>query len=61
MGMEPLDSPFELIELVNAIRTKNNCKDDIVIFTGYSENELNGNPDKEYDNVNFDKLHAVYK
>lgn len=60
-GFEPLDSSFELIELIDALRTKNGCKDDIVIFTGYTEEECNGEHDKVYENVNFEKVHAVYK
>lgn len=60
-GLEPLDSPMEVTELIDSLRHKYECNDTIVIYTGYTEEELNGNPDKEYDNINFDKLHAVYK
>lgn len=36
-GMEPFDSFVELLELVHALRQK--CDDDIVIYTGYTEDE----------------------
>jgi pyruvate-formate lyase-activating enzyme len=37
-GLEPFDSYYELVELIEAIRRK--CDDDIVIYTGYNKNEL---------------------
>lgn len=37
-GLEPFDSPVELFTLIDGIREKTN--DDIVIYTGYTENEL---------------------
>ena len=37
-GLEPFDSPIELFTLIDGIREKTN--DDIVIYTGYTENEL---------------------
>lgn len=40
-GLEPFDSNFELIELIDCIRYKYKCADDIVIYTGYKEEELN--------------------
>lgn len=39
-GMEPFDSLESLVPLINCIRNKYNCNDDIVIYTGYSEAEL---------------------
>ena len=60
-GLEPFDSPFDLEALVDTLRTKYDCKDTIVIYTGYTKNELLGNGEKEYENVNYDKLSAVYK
>ena len=37
-GLEPFDSYYDLMDLVNAIRKK--CDDDIVIYTGYNKEEL---------------------
>lgn len=39
-GLEPFDQFSELISLVDCIRNKYNIKDDIVIYTGYTESEL---------------------
>lgn len=39
-GLEPFDSPGDLIALVDCIRNKYNIQDDIVIYTGYTESEL---------------------
>lgn len=36
-GLEPFDSARDLVNLIDAIRTKTN--DDIVIYTGYTEDE----------------------
>ena len=40
-GLEPFDNARDLVNLVDAIRTKTN--DDIVIYTGYTEEELQDN------------------
>ena len=45
-GLEPFDSPFDLISFVTELRNKYNCDDDVVIYTGYTEAELEG--DKIY-------------
>ena len=37
-GLEPFDTPVELVELVHQIRLKTD--DDIVIYTGYNEDEI---------------------
>lgn len=37
-GLEPFDSYSDLIELVDALRSK--TQDDIVIYTGYNEDEI---------------------
>ena len=37
-GLEPFDSYYELVKLIETIRRK--CDDDIVIYTGYNKNEL---------------------
>ena len=39
-GLEPFDSPFELMGLIDMIRHKYECADDIVIYTGYTEKEF---------------------
>ena len=38
-GLEPLDSPNELIALIDTFRNGYECNDDIVIYTGYTEKE----------------------
>lgn len=39
-GLEPFDSKTELLSFINCLRNKYNCDDDIVIYTGYTEEEL---------------------
>ena len=39
-GLEPFDSFKDLKTLLDCIRNKYNCQDDIVIYTGYTEEEL---------------------
>lgn len=39
-GLEPFDSPQDLLMLVRALRDYYHIKDDIVIYTGYTEDEL---------------------
>lgn len=39
-GMEPFDSDLDLISFVDCVRRQFECKDDIVIYTGYTEDEL---------------------
>ena len=39
-GLEPFDSWFDLQEFIIAIRIHYYCFDDIVIYTGYEENEI---------------------
>lgn len=39
-GLEPFDSYYDLIELIEAVRRK--CDDDIVIYTGYNKDEILG-------------------
>ena len=60
-GLEPFDSPFDLISVIDHIRNTYNCDDDIVIYTGYTFDELDGMKIYGYnDAINKDKLHAVY-
>jgi hypothetical protein len=39
-GLEPFDSPEDLLELVHIVRDLYAWNDDIVIYTGYTEKEL---------------------
>ena len=39
-GLEPFDSISDVINLILWLRIKYNCKDDIVIYTGYKEEEV---------------------
>lgn len=39
-GLEPMDSMFELLVFIDALRTEYKCTDDVVIYTGYTEEEL---------------------
>lgn len=39
-GLEPFDSPLDLLTFIDSVRTKFHCDDDIVIYTGYTEEEL---------------------
>ena len=59
-GFEPLDSPFDVETLIDTLRNKYNCNSPIIIYTGYTEEECNGIHKKEYQNVNYEKLQAVY-
>lgn len=60
-GLEPFDSPFDLISVIDHIRNTYNCDDDIVIYTGYTFDELDGMKIYGYSgSINQDKLHAVY-
>lgn len=49
-GMEPFDSQFDLLPFIHALRNKYNCFDDIVIYTGYTEGELEGTDLFDYPN-----------
>ena len=37
-GLEPMDSPKDLIEFITVLRSKS--EDDVVIYTGYTEEEM---------------------
>jgi hypothetical protein len=39
-GLEPFDSYIDVIGLLNELRSKNGCYDDVVIYTGYKPEEL---------------------
>jgi len=40
IGLEPFDSLWDVLELIRVLRIKYQCNDDIVIYTGYKEEEL---------------------
>ena len=43
-GLEPFDSELDLLPFVDTLRRQYNCSDKVVIYTGYTEEELeNGN------------------
>lgn len=54
-GLEPFDSPAYLIDIVRTFRLSFQCNDDVVIYTGYTEEELSTNfvyqSIREYDNI----------
>ena len=39
-GLEPFDDPSEMLTFISALRQIYKCDDDIVIYTGYTEEEL---------------------
>lgn len=39
-GLEPFDSPADMIALIDCLRRQHHCNDDIVIYTGYTKEEL---------------------
>ena len=39
-GLEPFDSMLDLISFITCLRETYDCNDDIVIYTGYTEEEL---------------------
>lgn len=42
-GLEPFDTPNDLLDLVDTMRNEYGIKDDIIIYTGYTEEELQDN------------------
>jgi organic radical activating enzyme len=48
-GLEPFDSPLDLLPFIDTLRRQYKCNDDIVIYTGYTEEELEH--DNYYQNV----------
>lgn len=51
-GLEPMDSWFDLVKLIHEFRKYTN--DDIVIYTGYYENEISD--DVEYFRQNYNNI-----
>lgn len=39
-GLEPFDSEFDLLPFIDCLRRQYNCNDPVVIYTGYTEEEL---------------------
>ena len=39
-GLEPFDTELDMIPFIDCLRNRYNCDDDIVIYTGYTEAEL---------------------
>ena len=39
-GLEPLDSIVDVISFIDALRNKYKCNDDVVIYTGYTQFEV---------------------
>lgn len=60
-GLEPLDSKFDIIPFIDALRNKYKCLDDVVIYTGYTEDELEGRKLFDYQNCNQDIVIDLYK
>ena len=52
-GLEPFDSFDDVLEIIQILRDKKGCLDDIVIYTGYTEEECKGQIEelKRYDNI----------
>ena len=39
-GLEPFDSPLDLLPFIDTLRRKYKCNDPVIIYTGYTEEEL---------------------
>lgn len=52
-GLEPLDSFYEVLSFISYIRNIKCCDDDIVIYTGYKEEEIQDDLYflKQYENI----------
>lgn len=52
-GLEPIDSPSDVLNLIATFRQQYHCNDDIVIYTGYKEEEIRDfiNQLKQYNNI----------
>ena len=52
-GLEPLNSKDELLGFIDTLRNQYECNDDIVIYTGYKESEVDTliEPLLSYDNI----------
>lgn len=43
-GLEPFDSMIDVVDLIYTLRVLYNCSDTIVIYTGYTKEELSQSP-----------------
>lgn len=52
-GLEPMEQPDEIVELVRVLREDFDCHDDVVIYTGYYPDEVATVLDRlrEFDNI----------
>ena len=55
-GLEPFDSPDDLCNLVCTLRDIKKCNDDIVIYTGYTEEELTLDDSGRLENATYNWL-----
>lgn len=55
-GLEPFDSPDDLCNLVSTLRDIKKCNDDIVIYTGYTEEELSLDDTGRMENATYNWL-----
>ena len=46
-GLEPFDSRFDILTLIECLRHKKQCEDDFIIYTGYTEEELSNPANNE--------------
>ena len=59
-GLEPFDSIIQLSSFIKCVREEYQCNDDIVIYTGYTEEELlSGMYEKEKDPMIADYYHYI--
>ena len=59
-GMEPFDSMFDIITLLLTFRIKYNCKDDFIIYTGYTKEELVKNRETPQSLASFNNVIIKY-
>lgn len=60
-GLEPLDSKFDILPFIDALRNKYHCYDDVVIYTGYTEEELEGDVPFSYPGCEQSIVKDIYK
>ena len=58
-GLEPFDSIDDLLELISTLRNEFCCQNDVVIYTGYTEEEVN-NDEKMKQVLNFNNIVIKY-
>lgn len=60
-GLEPFDSPFDLTTFIFTLRNHYECKDTVVIYSGYSKEELMGVQEVHYPEINSERLSLTFK